>query len=136
MSSSLADTRARMGDAAQPMHQLDAAAAAEARHLGSTIPCPQLPSPDSSSCIGSGTGLTPWRTSSAHETSSKWVFFSPLGSFEGIGKSWDETGEGSGTGHRWDLAHPSCFSESLLWLPPYQKPSPFGLVNWASLPTG
>lgn len=93
VTSCVADTRARVGDAAQPMHQLDAAAAAEEQHLASTIPCPQLPSPDSSSCMRSGTGLTPWRTSSAHETSSKQVFFSPLGSFEAICMSWDEKGE-------------------------------------------
>lgn len=109
---SVADTRARVGAAAQPMHRLDAAAAAEGQRPTSTIPCPQLPSPDSSSCTGSGTGSTPWRTSSAHKTSSKWLFFSPLGSFEALCMSRDERGEGRGTGHRWELVHPSRFSQS------------------------
>lgn len=95
--------------------------------LASTIPCPQLPHPDSFD--SSGTGLAPCRTSSAHKTSSKWVVFSPLGSFEAIGMSWDETGEVRGTGHRWELAHPSYFSKSLLWLQLCQKPSSFRLVN-------
>lgn len=53
---SVADTRARVGAAAQPMHQRDAAAAAEGQHLTSTIPCPQLPSPDPSSGIASPLG--------------------------------------------------------------------------------
>lgn len=136
VSPSVADTTARVGDAAQPIHQLDVAAAAEEQHLASTIPCLQWPSPDSSSCIGSGTGLTPWRTSSAHKNSSKWVFFSPLCSFEAIRMSWHERSDGSRMRQRWELVHSFCFTELLSWFKPYQKPSPLRLVKLTSLPTG
>lgn len=40
-----------------------------------------------------------------------------------------------GKGHSRELAHPSLCSESLSWPWPYQKPSHFGFIKWASLPT-
>lgn len=40
-----------------------------------------------------------------------------------------------GKGHSGELAHPSLCSESLSWPWPYQKPSRFGFIKWASLPT-
>lgn len=113
VSPSVDDTRARVGEAAQPIHQFDVAAAAEEQHLASTIPCLQWPFPDYSSCTGSGTGLIPWKTSSAHETSSKWVFFSPLCSFEAIRMSWHDRSDGSRMGQRWELVHSFCFSKLL-----------------------